>query len=153
MRNKSEQVAGTSAVARVIICPGCKRERPQLLREMDNAARRRLYRDLLGSYQCCNPDCRGQWGTGCYHCHHPDHRRSNPANSIVMMTHERHATLLAAEALAEEVLLDQPLACMGCDAMREERDAARVERNAARGAAQSIRYESGFPNWTFPWEL
>lgn len=23
---------------------------------------------------CCNPDCRGQWGTNCYHCHHPGMR-------------------------------------------------------------------------------
>ncbi len=20
---------------------------------------------------CCNPQCKGAWGTGCYHCHHP----------------------------------------------------------------------------------
>lgn len=20
---------------------------------------------------CCNPECGGVWGTGCYHCHHP----------------------------------------------------------------------------------
>ena len=20
---------------------------------------------------CCNPDCGGEWGTGCHHCHHP----------------------------------------------------------------------------------
>jgi len=20
---------------------------------------------------CCNPKCGGNWGTGCYHCHHP----------------------------------------------------------------------------------
>ena len=22
---------------------------------------------------CCNPECQGQWGTGCYHCHHPSY--------------------------------------------------------------------------------
>lgn len=26
--------------------------------------------DMLGG-QCCNPRCKGMWGTGCYCCHHP----------------------------------------------------------------------------------
>jgi hypothetical protein len=23
------------------------------------------------SYECCNEECKGMWGTGCWHCHHP----------------------------------------------------------------------------------
>lgn len=34
-------------------CPVCG-----ACRHRDNAA------------PCCNPKCRGVWGTGCYHCHH-----------------------------------------------------------------------------------
>lgn len=33
-------------------CPRCQSERKQ---------------DMA---HCCNEDCRGIWGTGCYHCHH-----------------------------------------------------------------------------------
>lgn len=24
---------------------------------------------------CCNPECKGQWGTGCHHCHHQSYWR------------------------------------------------------------------------------
>lgn len=43
-----------------IICPGCGHKRtpgdPLAVAELD---------------ACCNPACLGQWGTGCWHCHHP----------------------------------------------------------------------------------
>lgn len=43
-----------------ILCPGCGHKRtpgePLAVAELD---------------ACCNPACRGQWGTGCWHCHHP----------------------------------------------------------------------------------
>ncbi len=38
-------------------CPGCGAKHPSS-REEDMA-------------DCCNPKCQGEWGTGCYHCHHP----------------------------------------------------------------------------------
>lgn len=36
-------------------CPGCRKTHPTGTREVP----------------CCNPLCGGNWGTGCYHCHHP----------------------------------------------------------------------------------
>jgi hypothetical protein len=27
-------------------------------------------RHRIGSKPCCNWDCGGEWGTGCFHCHH-----------------------------------------------------------------------------------
>ncbi len=39
-----------------VICPQCKLERPT---------------GPSDEYPCCNPDCRGMWGTNCWHCHHP----------------------------------------------------------------------------------
>lgn len=44
-----------------IICPGCQKTRPRSVDE----ARQSDY------VYCCNPRCRGRWGTGCYHCHSP----------------------------------------------------------------------------------
>ena len=38
------------------ICPGCGEKRP------DGRPRT--------SATCCNEKCGGEWGTGCYHCHH-----------------------------------------------------------------------------------
>lgn len=40
----------------MIICPRCKETRA-----------------VPPEYPCCNPACEGHWGTGCYHCHHPDY--------------------------------------------------------------------------------
>jgi hypothetical protein len=53
--------------ARAIFCPDCKLRRPESSEDY-NA------RTLLvdgDPYPCCNPECDGMWGTGCYHCHHP----------------------------------------------------------------------------------
>lgn len=43
------------AIWSMLRCPGCGAQHPG-----------ETYRT-----QCCNPDCLGAWGTGCYHCHHP----------------------------------------------------------------------------------
>jgi hypothetical protein len=50
-----------------IVCPGCKLRRPSSSAEY-NAWSNAINGD---PYPCCNPDCGGMWGTGCYHCHHP----------------------------------------------------------------------------------
>ena len=41
------------------LCPKCGRDR------------RRPYDDNDKIVPCCNPKCKGVWGTGCYCCHHP----------------------------------------------------------------------------------
>ena len=51
-----------------IICPGCGKTRP----EHDSEIPRDEWRDSVDAYgPCCHGKCGGEWGTGCYHCHHP----------------------------------------------------------------------------------
>ncbi len=32
---------------------------------------------------CCNTECRGEWGTGCYHCHHPSFAKKESRMHII----------------------------------------------------------------------
>lgn len=48
----------------VIFCPGCSKRRPENPDELRSEIG-------LNYVPCCNPKCQGEWGTGCYHCHHP----------------------------------------------------------------------------------
>lgn len=51
-----------------VVCPNCEKVRPQY--NSDLPARR--WQAMLDAYlPCCNPECGGHWGTGCWHCHHP----------------------------------------------------------------------------------
>lgn len=35
-------------------------------------------------YDCCNDECNGEWGTGCYHCHHPSYYPSKPERRLFL---------------------------------------------------------------------
>ena len=48
----------------ILFCPGCGRKRPE---SRDEA----IAQHEAGQSDCCNPECQGDWGTNCYHCHHP----------------------------------------------------------------------------------
>ena len=50
----------------ICFCPGCDKRSPGSAEE----ATGELGRTYL---PCCNPKCQGEWGTGCYHCHHPQY--------------------------------------------------------------------------------
>lgn len=40
----------------LLYCPGCGRVHNN---------------EGTGKHPCCNPKCKGDWGTNCYHYHHP----------------------------------------------------------------------------------
>lgn len=62
-----------------IICPGCDKVRPDSGTEYSRV----LVQALWDDYEpCCNPECGGQWGTGCYHCHHPKFWTSAPDDPL-----------------------------------------------------------------------
>jgi hypothetical protein len=48
----------------VLFCPGCDKRKPSGIEE----ARGKIGDDYE---PCCNPECQGEWGTGCWHCHYP----------------------------------------------------------------------------------
>jgi hypothetical protein len=54
--------------AKPLACPGCGLKRPTTIEEV-------YERPLDGG--CCNSLCRGRWGTGCFHCHHPDYHEAH----------------------------------------------------------------------------
>lgn len=49
-----------SQIHHINFCPGC------CTRTFDSE-----HKDVRLDSPCCNPQCQGIWGTGCYHCHHP----------------------------------------------------------------------------------
>jgi len=52
------------------LCPKCGRDR------------RVPYDDDGKLVPCCNPKCKGKWGTGCYCCHHPKFLEEEPVEEI-----------------------------------------------------------------------
>lgn len=57
-----------------IICPICNKQRPtyeDILAYKDAPEGSELYARVEDYNTCCNPMCKGNWGTGCWHCHHP----------------------------------------------------------------------------------
>ncbi len=50
----------------IIYCPGCNKRRPEGVEELSSEIG-------LNYVPCCSPKCQGKWGTGCYHCHHPQY--------------------------------------------------------------------------------
>jgi hypothetical protein len=56
-------------VSERVQCPNCGKIRPS---ESDYAAGEDAWLAASIAYgRCCNPVCRGRWGIGCCHCHHP----------------------------------------------------------------------------------
>ena len=57
-----------------IICPICRNRRPtyeEILAYKD-APEGSETKTVVDAYNtCCNPMCKGEWGTNCWHCHHP----------------------------------------------------------------------------------
>lgn len=58
-------------------CPSCKKPRANyLLRNAgppgdgNEGAYSKAFKE---SGECCNPKCKGAWGTGCWHCHSPEY--------------------------------------------------------------------------------
>ncbi len=76
-----------------IICPGCNKQRPE--RE-DIAAYRRPVVDpklieRVEAYQkCCNPLCGGEWGTNCWHCHHPKFLKGISDATLFQVVYHTH---------------------------------------------------------------
>lgn len=59
-------------------CPSCKKPRTMYtLRneeyDPDHGNATAFAKALKESGECCNPECGGVWGAGCWHCHSPEH--------------------------------------------------------------------------------
>ncbi len=54
-----------------VICPKCGVPRPTA--EQYEAGQAVFEAAWLAHRVCCNPLCRGLWGTGCFHCHDPSY--------------------------------------------------------------------------------
>lgn len=53
-----------------IYCPICNKKRPNS-EDVRDVGEQEFAR-IMSSYDpCCNSNCKGHWGTGCWHCHHP----------------------------------------------------------------------------------
>ncbi len=75
--NWEEHKFKSGLVMDVSKCPSCKKPRAQYpLRNAgppgdDNVeAYNKAFKE---SGECCNPECGGDWGTGCWHCHSPEY--------------------------------------------------------------------------------
>jgi hypothetical protein len=78
-----------------IICPKCELPRPRNVEEARGV-------DGEFTYPCCNQDCGGEWGTGCYHCHHP--KFWNPQKKkegAALLAKANLCVLRASESLAD----------------------------------------------------
>lgn len=59
---------------RAIVCPKCGKIRPEFSSDLPQEE----YQARIDGYMpCCNPDCKGEWGTGCWHCHHPSNYKDH----------------------------------------------------------------------------
>jgi hypothetical protein len=57
-----------------IVCPICNKQRPTYedILAYKNAPEGSEIHTRVDEYNaCCNPLCKGEWGTNCWHCHHP----------------------------------------------------------------------------------
>lgn len=62
---------------RIEWCPGCGWQRlivegQPVTREEWTEVAAALHADEA-AHPCCNRQCRGEWGTNCWHCHHPSY--------------------------------------------------------------------------------
>jgi len=58
----------------VIVCPICNKQRPtyeDVLAYKDAPEGSEIHTRVDEYNTCCNPMCKGEWGTNCWHCHHP----------------------------------------------------------------------------------
>lgn len=68
-----------------IICPICRKKRPtyeDVLAYKDAQKDSEIYRLIEAYNTCCNPLCKGEWGTNCWHCHHPKFLEACPDERI-----------------------------------------------------------------------
>lgn len=56
-----------------VICPICQKTRPYFeeYSRGEVPERSKVIAALEGYDPCCNPLCKGEWGTNCWHCHLP----------------------------------------------------------------------------------
>ncbi len=69
----------------VIICPICQKQRPtyeDILAYKDAPEGSEIPTRVDEYNSCCNPLCKGEWGTNCWHCHHPKFLKSAGDESI-----------------------------------------------------------------------
>lgn len=135
----------------VVICPICRNQRPayEEILAYKNAPEDSELRKRVDAYNtCCNPLCGGNWGTNCWHCHHPRFLESCADERIFEVAFETRETGEYFERLLQlssERIIAAYDACVGTApfGMAQRLDYLdRANQDDRRQAMQIFRFEA-----------